>query len=108
MADLPLCRITFGNPLFYFTGVGNFDPILVKQRRNMVKRYGCMFTCLTVGADHLEMAYSLDTDEFINALRRFVNRRGKSHSFYSDNGSNFFGGCQELKAIDLRLEPGCH
>ena len=43
------------------------------------------------------MANSLDTDAFINALRRFVNRRGKPHSFYSDNGSNFFGGCQELK-----------
>ena len=97
MADLPLCRVTSGNPPFYFTGVDYFGPILVKQGRSMMKRYGCVFTCLTMRAVHVEMAYSLDTDAFINALRRFVNRRGKPHSFYSDNGSNFFGGCQELK-----------
>ena len=48
-------------------------------------------------AVHLEMAYFLDTNAFINALRQFANRRGEPHSFYSDNGSNLFGGCQELK-----------
>ena len=96
IADLPLCRVTSGNPPFYFTGVDYFGSILVKQGRSMVKRYECVFTCLTMRAVHLEMAYSLDTNAFINALRRFVNRRGKPHSFYADNGSKFFGGCQEL------------
>ena len=63
----------------------------------MVKRYGCEFTCLTMRTVHLEMAYSLDTNAFVNALRLVINHRGKPHSFYSDNGSNFFRGCHELK-----------
>ena len=57
----------------------------------------CVFTCLTMRAVHLELSYSLDTDAFINALRRFISRRGKPHTFFSDNGSNFVGGNQELR-----------
>jgi len=97
MADLPLCRVTAGNPLFHFTGIDFFGPILIKQGRSQVKRYGCMFTCLTMRAVHLELSYSLDTDAFINALRRFISRRGKPNTFYSDNGTNLIGGCQELR-----------
>ena len=48
-------------------------------------------------AVHLELSHSLDTDAFINALRRFISRRGKLHTFFSDNGSNFVGGHQELR-----------
>lgn len=40
-------------------------------------------------AVHLEMAYSLDTDSCINAIRRFV-----SH-MRSDNGTNFIGAERE-------------
>ena len=76
MADLPFCRVTSGNPAFHFTGIDFFGPIMVKQGRSLVKRYGCVFTCLTMRAVHLELSYSLDTDTFINALRRFISRRG--------------------------------
>ena len=48
-------------------------------------------------ADHFEMSFSLDTDAFINALRRFISRRGKPHTFFSDNGTNLVGGYQELR-----------
>ena len=97
MADLPFCRVTSGNPAFHFTGIDFFGPIMVKQGRSLVKHYGCVFTCLTMRAVHLELSYSLDTDAFINALRRFISRRGKPHTFFSDNGSNFVGGNQELR-----------
>ena len=97
MADLPLCRVTSGNAPFYFTGIDFFGPIMVKQNRSQVKRYGCVFTCLTMRAVHLEVGFSLETDAFINVLRRFIIRRGKPHMFYSDNGTNIVGGYKELR-----------
>ena len=97
MADLPLYRVTSGNAPFYFTGFDFFGPVMVKQNRSQVKRYGCVFTCLTMRAVHLEVGFSLETDAFINVLRRFINRRGKPHMFYSDNGTNIVGGYKELR-----------
>ena len=39
----------------------------------------------------------MDTDSFINAPRRFISLRGNPSSVYSDNGSNFRAGEQELR-----------
>ena len=89
MADLPASRVTPDKPPFSFVGVDYFGPIMVKQGRSRVKRYGCLFTCLNCRAVHLEVANSLDTDSFINALRRFISRRGKPSNIISDNGTNF-------------------
>jgi hypothetical protein len=51
---------------------------------------------------HIELASNLDTDSFINALRRFVARRGQPKVIQSDNGTNFVGRETELrKSIDL-------
>ena len=48
-------------------------------------------------AVHLEVVKSMETDSFINALRRFVARRGPPSDIYSDNGTNFVGADRELK-----------
>ena len=84
-------------PPFTFVGVDFFGPILVKIGRSEVKRYGCLFTCLTVRAVHIEVAHSLDFDSFINALQRFTCRRGQVLEIRSDNGTNFVGGERELR-----------
>ena len=99
MADLPHCRITPGEPPFTYVGVDYFGPYLVKRARSRVKRYGVIFTCLVVRAVHIEVAYSLDTDSFINALRRFIARRGKPKEIRSDNGTNFTSAESELKHL---------
>ena len=91
------CKFTPDNPPFTNTGIDYFGPIYVKQGRSQVKRYGCLFTCLAIRAVHVEVAHSLDTDSFINALRRFISRRGHPKTIYSDNGSNFVGGERELR-----------
>ena len=48
-------------------------------------------------AIHIELAHSLTTDSFINALRRFISRRGNVKYIVSDNGTNLSGGYTELK-----------
>lgn len=101
MASLPADRVTPRKPPFTFTGVDCFGPIEVKRGRTTVKRYGIIFTCLNLRAIHLEVANSLDTDSFINALRRFIARRGKPDEIRSDNGGNFVKGERELReAVD--------
>ena len=63
----------------------------------LVKRYGIIFTCMTVRAIHLELTNDLSTDSFIMALRRFKSRRGHVQVIRSDNGTNFVGAASELK-----------
>ena len=41
---------------------------------------------------HIEVAESLEADSFINALRRFISRRGMLKVIISDNGTNLSGG----------------
>ena len=97
MADLPQSRSTAGEPPFSRMGVDYFGPFLVKRGRSEVKRYGCLFTCFATRAVHLEVAHSLDTDSFINALERFIARRGEPKEIWSDNGTNFVGAETEMK-----------
>jgi hypothetical protein len=69
-----------------------------------LKRWGVVFTCLTVRCVHLEVVDSPDTDDFINALRRFVNRRGCPSDIYSDCGTNFKGATTELQEFIRKLD----
>ena len=77
MSTLPSFRVEQGNPPFFKSGVDFFGPIYVKQKRSRVKRWGCIFVCMSVQAMHIELAESLDTDSFINAMQRFIKRRGR-------------------------------
>ncbi|XP_078495514.1 uncharacterized protein LOC144750757 [Ciona intestinalis] len=91
MAELPESRMQINEAAFSHVGIDYFGPLMVKQGRSQVKRYGCLFTCMTIRAVHLEVAHSLSTDSFIGALRRFIGRRGRPKCIYSDNGTNFVG-----------------
>ena len=96
MADLPADRLT-PTPPFTYCGVDYFGPWYVKEGRKELKRYGVLFTYLDTRAIPLEVANSLETDSYINALRRFICRRGPVRQMRSDNGSNFIGAPRELK-----------
>ena len=97
MADLPRCRLSGDLPPISFTGVDLFGPFLMKRGRSEYKRYGCLFTCMTVRAVHLEVTQSMDTSSFINALQRFMSRRGKPKEIWCDNGTNLVGAERELR-----------
>ncbi|XP_055955970.1 uncharacterized protein LOC126816200 [Patella vulgata] len=97
MGNLPKQRLVADKPPFSCVGIDYFGPLLVKQGRSVVKRYGCLFTCMTSRSVHIEIAHSLNTDSMINALRRFVSVRGQPEEIWSDNGSNFTSADKELK-----------
>lgn len=107
MADLPAARLQHNRRAFTFTGVDFFGPMEVTVGRKRLKRYGVMFTCLTVRAIHLEISESLSTDSTIMALRRMIARRGTPGTpsvIYSDNGTNLRGADNELKRSLLELD----
>ena len=64
LADLPEDRAEPAPPFTYSAG------------RKEIKRYGVLFTCMASRAIHIETANTLETDSFINALRRFQAERG--------------------------------
>ena len=70
MASLPKERLALCEPPFTNTGVDYFGPLNVKRGRVTEKRWGCLFTCPTTRAVHLELAGDLSTDSYIMALRR--------------------------------------
>ena len=95
MSDLPPDRLEATAP-FVYSAVDYFGPWLIKEGRKEVKHYGVLFTCLSCRAIHLEIANSLDTSSFINALRRFLSVRGPIRQLRSDQGTNFVGAAREL------------
>ena len=102
MADLPVDRMTPAPP-FTYTGVDFFGPILIKEGRKEMKRYGALYTCLVSRAVHIEIAVSLETDSFLNSLRRFIARRGPIKELRCDNGTNFVGAERELRQAVLEM-----
>lgn len=104
----PLPEIRFRTPLRAFarTAVDFGGPFITIQGRGKrrQKRYLCLFTCLASRAVHLEIAYGLDTDSFLNAFYRFVNRRGLPKEVISDNGTNFVSANRELCELVTKLD----
>ena len=76
MANVPRERLTPYDRPFTYTGVDFFSPFYVKRGRSSEKVYGCLFTCLTSRAVHIEDVSSIGTDAFIQALRRFISNYG--------------------------------
>ena len=96
MADLPSERLQSLQRPFTHVGLDVFGPFIVKRGRHELKRYGCIFVCFNVRAIHIETLDDLESDTLINALRRFIARRGTPTSIFSDNATNFRGGHSEL------------
>jgi len=97
MACLPEDRLEPPTPFTYCV-VDYFGPFIVNERRSEVKRYGVLFTCMDSRSVHLETANSLDSSSFINALSRFMSRREAVRQLRSDQGTNFVGAQNEVKA----------
>ena len=90
MADLPKERLEERVLPFAKTGVDYFGSFEVRFMRKSMKRWCCLFTCLTTRAVHIEVVPSMDA--CLAAITKFIARRGKPNVILSDNGTNFVGG----------------
>ena len=104
MADLPQERCQSGKPPFTYVGVDLCGPFHVKRGRSTVKRYGCLYTCFTTRAIHVEKLDSLETDSFINGFVRFSSRKGYPEKVWSDNGTNIVGAEKEIRKSLSQLD----
>jgi len=97
MAPLPEARLIAYEPPFSYTGMDLFGPLHFKNGRGTTKRWCFLFTCLTTCCVHLEVVNSMDRDDFVMCLRRFINSRGEVKEIHCDNSSNFVGAQHKLK-----------
>lgn len=101
MAELPASRVTATRP-FTITGVDYWGPIFLQpthRRAAPRKAYVAVFICFSTRAVHLELVVDLSTAKFLQAMRRFVSRRGLCSDIHSDNGRNFIGAANELRHL---------
>lgn len=109
MGELPTARVTPSRP-FSQTGVDYFGPLYIRPgpRKPIVKVYAAIFVCLCTKAVHIELVTDLTTDRFLQALRRFIARRGKCQNIYSDNGTNFVGANNRMRDLLQLLKNSDH
>lgn len=96
MGSLQPERLALNTRPFTYTGVDYFGPIDVLVGRRREKRWGVLFTCLTVRAVHIEISHSLPTDAFLLVFKQFTSRRGVPRRVLSDNATNFRGASRIL------------
>ncbi|UYV84066.1 hypothetical protein LAZ67_X001042, partial [Cordylochernes scorpioides] len=95
---LPLDRVRDATA-FEILGVDLAVPLYLK---NKTKAWIVQFTCAVFRAIHLELVTSLSTEAFIQDLRKFIARRGRPTVIYSDNGTNFVGANNALRALNWK------
>ena len=88
MGILPEERI-IPSPAFSDVGLDFTGALHIREGEKTRKTYVCVFTCPHSRMIHLELPLNMTTEEFLQALRRFLNRRGWCRSIASDNQSTF-------------------
>lgn len=92
MGSLPFNRVNSARA-FQNSGVDYAGPIMIKAYKGRCKiqhkAYIAVFVCLYSKCIHIEIVSDLSSDAFLAAFKRFVNRRGRCHKLFSDNGTNF-------------------
>lgn len=87
--QLPSARTQPSRP-FSHIGVDLAGPFRVADaERREDKQWVLLATCMVTRAVHFEIVNSLSAIQCVNALRRFIARRGKPTLILSDNASNF-------------------
>ena len=83
MADLPVKRLGYKQPLFASTGVEYVGPYYVPFQRAL-RKDGFLFTCLTTRAVHLEVVPPLDTSSCVMGTELFFYRAPLHSIFWSE------------------------
>jgi hypothetical protein len=70
-----------------------FGPFHIKSGK---KVWGLLFTCMTTRAIHLEACPDVSIPVWMNALERFISRRGSPKTISCDRATTFVGGSKVL------------
>ena len=97
MGDLPAARVT-PSPPFTHTGLDYAGPFHTKSGFEGFpdKSYLLVFICFATKAVHLEVTTGMTVADTMQALRRFMARRGVPRALYSDNGTGLMGARRHL------------
>ena len=57
----------------------------------------CTYTCSLTHAVYLELTKTMETEEFISTLKRFIVRKGCPEKSYLDNGRTFMGAAKWMQ-----------
>ena len=95
MTDLPKERCCEAAPVTH-CGVDMFGPFTIREIL-----YLSHLPCKQ--SSKYEVTCTMRTDSFLQALRRFMARRGKVTPIGSDNGKNFVGTDRELRKAMIEM-----
>ena len=102
MGNLPEVRVN-SSDVFSHVGLDYTGPVLLRnlmgKSKLRFKAYIALFICMSTRAMHLELVSDLSTQKCIDAIRRFVGRRGIPKIIYSDCGRNFLGAGRKLRGL---------
>jgi len=99
-APLPSYRLASGSKPFEYTGADCAGPITIYAGKSFVKKdvHIVLFTCMITRAIYLRKLDTLTADEMLLAIQDLWTRRGPIRHIYSDNGRNFLGASNIIKA----------
>ena len=103
--NLPQDR-TVGTTPFQVVGVDYAGPVKYRVSTNREgKAYIVLYACSLSRALYLELTKTMETEEFISTLKRFIARKGRPEKIYSDDGRTFVGAAKWLRNVmqDERL-----
>ncbi|PIK38054.1 hypothetical protein BSL78_25122 [Apostichopus japonicus] len=100
MAQLPAERVQRA-PAFKYTGLDYMGPLFIREKKDTEhqKRWIAIFTCFTTRAVHLELIGDCSAESAVQAVERFIGRRGTPHTILTDNALQFKKGASILQAI---------
>ena len=85
---------------FSVIGTDYAGPFICKTNgKRDIKVYLLLFTCSLTRAVHLEILPNQTTQEFIQALKRLIARRGRQKVIYSDNAKTFEKATKWIKRV---------
>ena len=104
MAPLPMIRSDIAKP-WTFLATDHAGPLwLIENGKKSHKVYILLFTDFFTRGIHLELCWSMGTEDFLRALRKLTSRRGYPERIFSDHSKCFKAADKELKRLLSRLD----
>lgn len=111
MAPLPTSRTDVYKP-WDNVAVDFFGPMLMRHscdkrdcpHSKEEKGYGCIFSCLSTRAIHLELVENLEVTTFLNAFSKMASRKGMPSTVWSDNAKTFKAADRELQRLHKQID----